>query len=395
MSLASMASVAGATRPRARGLLGELVTANLLDEPQPGRYVLHDLLRAYAGELLDDAAERGAGEWRLIVHYLHSARAAYARHHRQPVGTVDPPPPEVTPESFDDVPQAAAWYARERVTLWATIDLAVAHGLRREAAAMVLAASAPGSISIPAGRTRTALTILDLISELGEPLMEAELLRAIGEVFAPLPQADDYLRRALAIFEGAGERTGQADVLRNLAVLSSSRDDHDAANAYAENSVELARQTGRPELLAVSLLTLASACLRSDRLEAGTQFADEGLAIAVAEHLDHLKISYAELIAESSWRLRRLDRAVDVSEWGLTEGVSESNAPRCALAAILARAAFELGDPVRAERGCQQFENLIAGDGFRDLIEVSGIEKAEGYRDMVAYVRARLSLLSG
>ncbi|WP_176985155.1 AfsR/SARP family transcriptional regulator [Asanoa ishikariensis] len=395
ISLESAASVAGVGRLPARKRLTELVTANLLNESQPGRYVLHDLLRAYAGELLDEAQERPECERRLIVHYLHSARAAYARHHRQPVGTVDAPPSGVTPESFDSVPQAAAWYARERTALWATIDLALAHGLRRDAAAMVLAASAPGSNSIPAGRTQTVLAILDLVGVLGEPLMEAELLRTVGEVFAPLPQADEYLRRALAIFEGAGELAGQADVLRNLAVLSLSRGDLDAANAYGERSVGLARQTGRPELIAVSLLTLTRARLGSDRFEAGTRVADEGLAIAVAKHLDHLKIYYAQLIAESSWKLGRLERAVEVSEWGLTEGVSESNAPRCAIAAILARAAFDLGDQVRAERGCQRFESLIADNGFRELIEVSGIENAEGYRDMVAYVRARLSLMSG
>ncbi|MFG1871559.1 AfsR/SARP family transcriptional regulator [Micromonospora arborensis] len=395
ISLESVASVAGVGHVQARKLLTELVTANLLDESQPGRYVLHDLLRAYAGELLHEDQERPEYERRLIMHYLHSARAAYARHHRQPVGTVDEPPSDVTPESFDSVPQAAAWYARERATLWATIDLALAHGLRRDAAAMVLAASAPGSNSISAGRRQTVLAIFDMVNVLGEPMMEAELLRTVGEAFAPLPPADEYLRRALSIFEGAGALAGQADVLRNLAVLSLSRGDHDAANAYGERSVGLARQTGHQELLAVSLLTLTRALLRSDQFEPGTRVADEGLAIAVAKHLDHLKIYYAQLIAESSWKLGRLERAVQVSEWGLAEGVAESNGPRCAVAAILARAAFDLGDMVRAERGCQQFETLIADNGFRELIEFAGIAEAEEYRTMVAYVRARLSLMRG
>lgn len=395
MSLESVASIAGVGRTPARQLLTELVTANLLDESQPGRYVLHDLLRAYAGELLDDDHQRPEYERRLIAHYLHSARAAYARHHRQPAGTLDEPPSDVTPESFDSLPQAAAWYTRERAALWATIDVAVAHGLRRDAAAMVLAASAPGSNSIPPRRTHTVLAILDMVNVLGEPLMEADLLRTVGEAFAPLPRADEYLRRSLSIFDGAGEIAGQAGVLRNLAVLSLSRGDHDAAIAYGERSVALARQTGRQELLAVSLLTLTRALLGADRFEAGTRAADEGLTIAVAKHLDHLKIYYAQLVAESSWKHGRLERAVEVSEWGLAEGVSESNGPRCAVAAILARAAFDLGDLTRAERGCQQFENLIADNGFRDLIEVSGMEEAEAYRTMVAYVRARLSLMRG
>ncbi|WP_435205158.1 BTAD domain-containing putative transcriptional regulator [Micromonospora sp. bgisy143] len=395
VSLESMASVVGVSRTRARALLTELVTANLLDEAQSGRYVLHDLLRAYAGELLDEDRERPEYERRLVLHYLHSARAAYASHHRQPVGTVTGVPPDVTPESFDSVSQAAAWYARERAALWATIDLALAHGLERDATAMVLAASAPGSNSIPAGRTRTVLAILDMAGALDEPLMEGELLRTVGEVFAPLPPADEYLRRALSIFEGAGDLAGQADVLRNLAVLSLSRGDHDAANAYGERSVALARRTERQELLAVSLLTLTRARLGSGRFDDAVPAADEGLAIAMVQHLDHLNIRYAQLIAESSWRLGQLERAVTVSEWGLAEDISESNGPRCAIAAILARAAFDLGDRARAEQGCQRFEGLIADNGFRELIEFSGIEEAEAYRTMVAYVRARLSLMSG
>ncbi|GAA1382896.1 AfsR/SARP family transcriptional regulator [Catellatospora chokoriensis] len=395
ISLEAGASIAGTGRRRSRELLAELVTSNLLTESQPGRYVLHDLLRAYAGELLDEAKERPECEQRLIQHYLHSARSAYARHRRPPVGVVGEPPEDVTPESFDSVPQAASWYARERAALWATIELALAHGLRRDAAAMILAASAPGSDSIPAGRAQTILAVLDTVGVLGEPLMEAELLRTAGEVFAPLPQADEYLHRALSIFEGAGELAGQADVLRNLAMLSLPRGDYEAANTYGERSVSLARQTGRQELLAVSLLTLTRARLGSDRVEAGTRAGDEGLAIVVAEHLDHLKIYYAQLVAEASWKLGRYERAVEVADWGLTEGVCESNGPRCAVAAILARAAFDLGDRVRAERGCLQFENLIADNGFRELIEFAGIEVAEGYRDMVAYVRARLSLMGG
>lgn len=393
IALESVASLSGGGRARARDQLRDLVTANLLDLSRSGHYVLHDLLRAYAGELLDEDPERPEYERRLILHYLYSARAAYARHHRQPVGTVDEPPSDVTPESFDSVAQAAAWYTQERSALWATIDLALTHGLGRDAAAMVLAASAPGSNSIPADRTETVLTILDEVSPLGEPLMEAELLRAIGAVFAPSSRADEYLGHALAIFEGAGDLAGQADVLRNLAVLSLSRGDYDAANAHGDRSVILARQTGHKELLAVSLLTLTSARLRSDRFEAGTRVADEGLAIAVAEHLDHLKIFYAQLVAESSWRHGQLERAVRMAEWGLAEGVAESSGPRCALASVLARAAFDLGDRSLAERGCQQFEHLIADNGFRELVEFAGIEEAEAYRTMVAYVRARLSLL--
>jgi len=37
--------------PETTALLAELARANLLDEPEPGRFTCHDLLRDYAAEL--------------------------------------------------------------------------------------------------------------------------------------------------------------------------------------------------------------------------------------------------------------------------------------------------------------------------------------------------------
>jgi DNA-binding SARP family transcriptional activator len=44
------ARLAGTTGPQARVLLDELAAAHLVDEPVPDRFVMHDLLRAYAAE---------------------------------------------------------------------------------------------------------------------------------------------------------------------------------------------------------------------------------------------------------------------------------------------------------------------------------------------------------
>ena len=99
VSLAAAASLTGVTLRPARESAGELTRSRLLIEHLPGRFVLHDLLRAYAMELTHDhdpASERSAALTRLITHYEHTLRAAQQ--------WLDPEPvPANTPASDDSV----------------------------------------------------------------------------------------------------------------------------------------------------------------------------------------------------------------------------------------------------------------------------------------------------
>jgi DNA-binding SARP family transcriptional activator len=99
VSLVAAASLTGVTLRPARESAGELTRSRLLIEHLPGRFVLHDLLRAYAMELTHDhdpASERSAALTRLITHYEHTLRAAQQ--------WLDPEPaPANTPASDDSV----------------------------------------------------------------------------------------------------------------------------------------------------------------------------------------------------------------------------------------------------------------------------------------------------
>ncbi|MDR6975029.1 DNA-binding SARP family transcriptional activator [Streptomyces sp. 3330] len=66
ITAAGAAALAGLPVRRARTLLGALADAHLLTEPAPGRYALHDLLRAFAAEraATDAGASDRAGEGR-------------------------------------------------------------------------------------------------------------------------------------------------------------------------------------------------------------------------------------------------------------------------------------------------------------------------------------------
>ena len=82
IAAAAAASLAGTGSQRARALLAELARAHLLTEHSPGRYALHDLLRAYATELTqaddsDDARDAAVapGSRPLPAHRLRRRQA--------------------------------------------------------------------------------------------------------------------------------------------------------------------------------------------------------------------------------------------------------------------------------------------------------------------------------
>ncbi|SCG38981.1 AfsR/SARP family transcriptional regulator [Micromonospora halophytica] len=116
VSAAAAASLLGRPPAAVRTPLNELVDAHLATECGPGRYVLHDLLRAYAAELstaVDPVPLRQAAVGRLLDHYLYTSDAAAGQLHPHRYRTLLPPlDPDVTVEPIPDRDQALAWFDR-------------------------------------------------------------------------------------------------------------------------------------------------------------------------------------------------------------------------------------------------------------------------------------------
>jgi DNA-binding SARP family transcriptional activator len=126
------ASLAAVPPDEARQLLDRLAAAHLIDERAPGRYTFHDLLRLYAGELVDEhetGADRHAALHRLFDHYLRSSYTAdrlYAPH--RGVKPLPPEPPGVTSVELADADEALAWFDTEHATLLGAIERAASTG---------------------------------------------------------------------------------------------------------------------------------------------------------------------------------------------------------------------------------------------------------------------------
>lgn len=122
VSAEAAASLAGTQMPASRRHLRELTSASLLSRDAEGRYVLHDLVRAYGVELAEQHGDdhRGA-ELRLLDYLRHNAHAANRFVSRLPSEPVDPPVPGVAQVPIDSREEGLDWYRQEETAAAAAI----------------------------------------------------------------------------------------------------------------------------------------------------------------------------------------------------------------------------------------------------------------------------------
>lgn len=124
--LTALAALAGAGVGQVRAPVTELTEAHLLTEHTPHRYTCHDLLRAYALELVaenDDETTVHSATRRVLDHYLHTAYAADAllTRRRHPL-TPAPAEPGAQPRQLADTDEALAWLIAEQAVLLSAVE---------------------------------------------------------------------------------------------------------------------------------------------------------------------------------------------------------------------------------------------------------------------------------
>jgi DNA-binding SARP family transcriptional activator/tetratricopeptide (TPR) repeat protein len=253
------ASLAALPIPAVRPLLAELARANLLHEHRPGRYSVHDLLRAYATELthaIDTDADRDAATHRLLDHYLHTAVAAamLLDPFRQPVEPLDPPAPGVVVQPLADRSEAARWFTAERSALVATVSHL--DGSDRDGYAWRLAWALVWFLD-SRGHWHDQVTVqahgAASAGRQDDPLVLARAHRFLGVAHARLRQWDDaerHLRTTLKIYSGMDDPLAQAAAHSSLGAMYELRGDYDGLLQHATEALRLADTTGQRQALA-------------------------------------------------------------------------------------------------------------------------------------------------
>ncbi|MDG4809431.1 BTAD domain-containing putative transcriptional regulator [Micromonospora sp. WMMD1120] len=292
--LAAVASLAGLPPARVAPLLADLTRANLLTERVPGRYAMHDLLRAYASELChgsDPEAEREAARRRLFDHYLHGSHAAdqlLDPYRLTRPAALPPPQPGVTVGDRPEHAWASAWFAAEHHVLLACVERAAGTGLDRHAwtlaATLTTYLDRSGHWPELAGAQRTALAAalrrgdragqalahrglaiactwsgeheeahrhyrrdLELYRELGDDTGRAHTHIGVSWVLARqgrLREALNQTRLALDLYRATGSRVGQAKALNNLGWMHARLGEPEPALRCCQEALRLHAETG-------------------------------------------------------------------------------------------------------------------------------------------------------
>jgi DNA-binding SARP family transcriptional activator len=215
------AAVASMSLAEAEQALEDLVDAHLLQQPAPGRYRFHDLLRDIARAIALQAepdAARSDAVGRVLDYYLHVANEAnmLLRPGSARTSLDLAHPPACTPPLADQA-GALAWCESEHANLMSAISYADAHGCNGHASQL------PRSIWFYfytkyhlqdwIATHRIALTAA---SRLHDDAAAAETLEHLGVAYWHIDrytEAADHQERALDLFRSLGNRGGEASAL--------------------------------------------------------------------------------------------------------------------------------------------------------------------------------------
>lgn len=258
-----------------RRVLELLVSANLLHRTGPGRYGMHDLLRAYATHLTateDTDEDREAAEDRLLTYYLVATVSAMdALHPAESSYRPDDSTPSVQMPDLTGPETARSWLEAERLCVVAIAEQAADHqrsdcvvALARILHPYVNSTHSVDLITINALALRAAERAGDLNGQ-------AHARRQLGLGYAWVSQfetAAEHQRRALALFRQTGDAVGEALTLTNLANVNHRRGNHRSALGDHYRAIDLARKAGDRFVEATALTHLA---VVEDRLGHNTQ----------------------------------------------------------------------------------------------------------------------------
>jgi len=291
LTAAAAASIAGVPPAEVQQSLAELARAHLIVEQAGGRYTVHDLLRAYAAELVrnDPEQERHAALSRMFDHYLHSAYAGERLLNEQGDAIVlDEPAPGSSPETPADVGQALAWFIAEHAVLLAMVNYAAANGFDAHTSRLARALGpyllnqghwhewiAVGQValaateragdpvlrltahralaraSIPLNKLEDARThlqsALDLAAELGDLIAQAHARLVLSDVSSrhgSHAEALDHAKHALRLYQAADHLGGQADALNSVGWYHAMLGDYQRAISYCERALTVQQKLG-------------------------------------------------------------------------------------------------------------------------------------------------------
>lgn len=359
ISINAAASITGISTSDLQPVLRELYAANMLESITGERFVIHDLLRAFAGDLLS-AVERSEAEVQLLGHYVRSTRNISTTAGVLPNIELPPPPAlPLSPDAYETMDEWGIWYQCERDPLRAALDVAWANSRWLEYASIVTGMRAISSKFDTYESTLSYSTKgLEAAESSGSLVLVAECCRDVGfrQSMAGFPDlAKQLMDRALTLFGIVGNDWGRAMCYRQLSSIAHRSGETVAQIEYAEKSMEIARNLPETGVLGGAYAMLAEAYNTAQRWDDTIALLRDGKAACSAPVF---RPSFSAEAAQALNKRGRYKEALAMTTWGLESGDPESlwmlgNLIERAVAA----AELELWDEVR-----------VAGDHYSNML---------------------------
>ncbi len=281
----AVAALTGMAVEQTTRVLDRLARAHLIQVAGPGRYGLHDLLRAYAAE--QAAAQDGeqaprTALARLFDFYLLAAHVAmdvaFPADLRRPgipmVAAIIPP--------LADATAAGAWLDAE----WDTLIAVAAYTATRGWPGHTVALAATLCGYLEAGRFDEAVSIhghaLRAARDVADPAAEAAALANLGLAYCSqggYQQARDHLQRALALYRGVGDQAGEAFALTSLGSIERQQGLYQKATEHLHHALALYRTAGDRHGEARALSSIGVVDRRQGRYQQAAEHQRRALAL--------------------------------------------------------------------------------------------------------------------
>lgn len=355
------AALAGTDLPTAEARMAELAADHLVQVTVPGRYSLHDLVRAYAvGRSADEdrRVDRRAAVTRLLDYYVGVAAAAMnlfdpAEAGRRPV-VPDPPVP------LPDLTEPLSWLEAERPNLIAVVTHGVADGRPEHTVRMaailyryllgryhqdaylvhghaVRAALQAGdqiayaralanlaTADVYLGRHEAAVHSLEeslrVLRQAGHPIDEARTLNNLGIAETRLGryrEAAEHHRESLDLYRVVGNPVGRARALVNLGNLDSRLDRHEDAAAHFAEALQFSREAGDRSGAGVALSNMGAAEVKAGRLDEAEEHLLEALAVFRELHSRNAQANVLDGLGSLALQHGEFDDALDYHQQAL------------------------------------------------------------------------------
>jgi DNA-binding SARP family transcriptional activator/tetratricopeptide (TPR) repeat protein len=281
------AALAGVSLQQARRDLDQLARAHLVMETRPGRFGMHDLLRAHAADLArqrDPDDDLRAALTRLFDHYRAAAAAAVTSLPRMKHQSIPAVPGSARPApALHEASHGEAWLEVERANLLAVSAYAARHGW--PAHTRHLAGTLCSYLAI-SGQLVDAFAIaqdaLDAALDCQDRRAEADAQRSIAEVlyrWGRVREGLDRDRRALGLYREVGESTAEVRTVMNMAVFDFLTGNTQQALESMQHVLTMSGTGHDPAVEAEAKLVLGRLILELGRYDEAHEHLTHGLRI--------------------------------------------------------------------------------------------------------------------